>query len=79
MYVSSYVSSRNLENEAAYCLCRLLRCRYSEVRNCTNMLTGRGTFGCETRDTEYHLPTEPDLCLADFYLNKPPSVGLYPS
>lgn len=79
MYVSSYVWSRNLKNEAVYSLCRHLRYKYSKVDNCTNMLTGRGTFGCETRDTEYHLPTEPDLFLADFYLNKASSVALYPT
>ena len=52
--------------KTAYSLFRLLRYRYSKVRNCTNLLTGRGTFGCETRDIEYHLPTESDLFLAVF-------------
>jgi len=78
VHVSSCVWSRNLKNEAAYSPCRLLRYRY-KVRNCKNMLTERGTFGCKTRDIECHLPTEPDLFVADFYLNKPSSVGMYPT
>jgi len=43
------------------------------------MLTERGTLGCKTRDIECHLATEHDLFLADFYLHKPSSVGIYPT
>ena len=78
MYVSSWVWSRNLKNEAACTPCGLLHYRY-EVHNCKNMLTEKETLECKAREIECHIATEPDISLADFYLNKPSSVGLQPT